>query len=107
MFNVNAYSKMIPTTYIDVNNISFRAGDLLLAIDELEDTSDIGCGEYAIKDYEVSDIKTMDKLVEMGVAKTFTGSRMAKLYCVNDEAALNELRSLCEEALDNFEEKGE
>jgi hypothetical protein len=108
MDKIKIFTKLIPITFLTIKDEEFEADKLLCAINELEETEeDDKYGEYSIKRYEVSDIVTMEKLVKLGYAKTYIGTRMARFYCVTDKNKLNELRKSYWETIEKFEKNKE
>ena len=89
---IDIYDKHVITKFINVNGVEFELGKLLCCLEEIRRTEvDDHYGDYSLRDYELSHPGEMDKLVEMGLVKNYIGSRMANLYCMKDEKAINEL----------------
>ena len=107
---VEVYEKPILTRFISVNGVEFEMSDLLCALEDIRRTSvDDHYGDRSLRDYELScSHKTMMELVKMGLVKNYTGSRMANLFCMKDEEAINKLVDMIYDEDEKFEKlKGE
>ena len=90
--DIKMYEKPIITRFVSINGVEFEYGVLFCCLEEIRGTqTGDHYGEYSLRDYELSYPKDMDKLVEMGLVKNYTGSRMANLYCLKDEEAIERL----------------
>ena len=100
---ISVYEKPIIEKFVSVNGVEFILGELLCCLEEIRGTGvDDHYGEYSLRDYELSHPNEMDKLVKMGLVKNYTGSRMANLYCMKDESAINDLVSKLYDADEKF-----
>ena len=107
---VEVYEKPILTRFISVNGVEFEMSDLLCALGDIRRTVvDDHYGDHSLRDYELScSHKTMIELVKMGLVKNYTGSRMANLFCMKDEEAINKLVDMIYDEDEKFEKlKGE
>lgn len=79
--------------FINIDGIEFVLGDLYETINQLMGSTmeNDRYGEYSLREYELYDYETAEKLVKLGYVKNYTGSRMANLYCMADENRLREL----------------
>ena len=89
---IKMYEKPVITKFVTVNGVEFELGSLYTCLSEIRNTEeDDHYGEYSLRGYELSYPDEMDKLVEMGLVKNYTGSRMANLYCMKDEKGIEDL----------------
>ena len=90
---VNIFEKPVITKFVMVGNEEFELDTLYSCLNQLlrETQEDDHYGEYSLRAYELEDKNTMDKLVNLGLVKNYTGSRMANLYCMKDENGINQL----------------
>lgn len=108
MSEIKMFTKMIPTDFLILEGEEFEARKLLGAINDLDNTEEWDTyGDYSLRDYQVDHMPTMKKLVKLGYARTYIGSRMAHLYCVTSKEKLNKLRDDLYEAWEKFEENKE
>lgn len=90
--DIKIYEKQIPTKFIEIDGVEFELGNLFCCLEEIRRTEENDhYGEYSLRDYELSYPNDMDKLVEMGLVKNYTGSRMANLYCMKNEKEIERL----------------
>lgn len=91
--NIEIYEKPVITKFVSVDGVEFELGKLYGCLNQLleETKEDDHYGDYSLRDYEVHDLKTMRKLVNMGFVKNYTGSRMADLYCMEDKNKISSL----------------
>ena len=89
---IKMYEKPVITKFVTVNGVEFKLGELFCCLEEIRRTEENDhYGEYSLRGYELSYPDEMDKLVEMGLVKNYTGSRMANLYCMKDEKGIEDL----------------
>ena len=92
---IEIIERPVITKFAIIDGEEFDLGDLYASLNEILETEENDkYGEYSLRDYELHDKKTMDKLVEMGLVKNFIGSRMANLYCVKDAKRTEELLNM-------------
>lgn len=90
--DIKVYEKPVVTKFVEVNGFEFELGILCCCLEEIRRTAvDDHYGDYSLRDYELSHPSDMNKLVEMGLVKNYTGSRMARLYCMADEQGIDDL----------------
>lgn len=90
--DIKIYEKPVMTKFITIDGEEFELRNLCGALYQIQTTKeDDHYGDYSLRDYELYSKETMDKLVKLGLVKNYTGSRMANLYCMKDEEALNNL----------------
>lgn len=91
--DIKIYEKLIPTKFVKVDGVEFEMGDLCCALEQMLNTKENDTyGDYSLRDYELScGYDTMEKLVNMGLVKNYTGSRMANLFCVKDKAKIEKI----------------
>lgn len=100
---ISVYEKPVIEKFVTVNGVEFEFGVLLCCLEEIRRTEvDDHYGDRSLRDYELSHPSEMDKLVKMGLVKNYTGSRMANLYCMKDESAINDLVSKLYDADEKF-----
>lgn len=93
--------KPVMTEFVIIDGTEFVLSHLLASISEIMETEENDkYGEYSLRDYELSYHDTMNKLVEMGCVKTYTGPRQAHCYCLANEKGLAELRDAIYELCD-------
>lgn len=90
--DIKKYEKPVMVDFIYVNGVEFEARHLFCCLEEIKKTKENDIyGDYSLRDYELHYPDAMNKLVEMGLVKNYTGSRMANLYCMKDEKGIDEL----------------
>lgn len=89
---IKIYEKPVIVKYVSIDGEEFCLDELFCCINEIRNTEEgDNYGDYSLRGYELSYPNTMDKLVKMGLVKNYTGSRMANLYCMKDEAGIDRL----------------
>ena len=90
---IKIYEKPVITKFVAVNGVEFELGNLVCCLKEIRQRTKKNdhWGDYSLRDYELSYPEDMDKLVQIGLVKNYIGSRMANLYCMEDEKAINDL----------------
>lgn len=95
MENIKVYKKPIIKDFVEILGEEYLLEDILLSISEIENTKENDrYGDYSLRDYELSDYKTIELLCKLDLVKNYRGERMANLYCVKNK-----------EKLENFKEK--
>ena len=98
--------KHIPTAFVIINNKEYEIYEMLAAIDDMLDTSeDDTYGDYSLRDYELhATIDYYNCLIELGLVKNYTGSRMANLFCMTEGASevLAQMYNDLSDELDNI-----
>ena len=90
--NIKIYEKPVITKFVMIDGVEFELSELYGALHEISETKeDDTWGEYSLRDYEIYNHDAMKKLVEIGLVKNYTGSRMANLYCMKNEEGINNL----------------
>lgn len=90
--NIRFYKEPVITTFVEVEGETFKLNDLFSSLEQIQETNENDrWGDYSLRDYELYHPDVMDKLVNMGLVKNYTGSRMANLYCMKDKNAIKEL----------------
>lgn len=98
--HVQIYKKPVMIKFATIDKEEFELSKLYSCLEQIieETLEDDHYGAYSLRDYELCYPKAMDKLVEMGLVKKYTGTRMANLYCAKDKKGmknlLNALRKL-------------
>ena len=82
--DIKIYKKPVIKKFVTINGEEFALGELYSALEQISETRENDIyGDYSLRVYEINcDIKVMNKLVDMGLVKNYTGSRMANLYCM-------------------------
>lgn len=89
---IKIYEKPITTKFVMIDGEEFQFNHLFAAIEQIMETRENDTyGDYSLRGYELYHPDVIDKLVEMGLVKNYTGSRMADLYCMKDEEGLKKL----------------
>ena len=94
--DLKAKVKNVPTVFIELNGKEFTTRSVLRALNEILNTDENDMyGDGSLRDYELSydSYNIFNTLVDMGLVKNYTGSRMANLYCI---------ASGCTETLENL-----
>ena len=97
--NLEIKEKMVPVKFVTIWNQEFELTSLYYTLQQLSETKENDIfGDNSLKDYDLQCPEVAEKLVTMGIAEKFIGSRMAVFYHVKN-------RSLLEELLRKLEEK--
>lgn len=90
--DIKIFEKPVITKFITIDGEEFELGNLYASLDQIIETQEDNCwGDYGLRDYELYDSETMNKLVKMGLVKNYRGPRMANLYCIKDKKGAEEL----------------
>ena len=86
------YEKPVMTRFVVINGEEFKTSELYLSLDQIMETEeDDSYGDYSLRDYQIVHQEVMDQLVNMGLVKNYTGSRMANLYCMKNKKGVEDL----------------
>ena len=99
--------EVVEKKIVTIDALEFDIRELCIAINEmLEHTEPWDhYGDYSLRAYELYDLDTTKKLVELGLVRNYTGSRMADLYCTKDEDAKKEMLSILEKVYELEEDE--
>lgn len=90
--DIKIFEKPVITKFACINKEEFELSELYFCLNQILETKENDTfGDYSLREYELRYPKTMDKLVSIGLVKKYTGSRMARLYCVKDKKAAENL----------------
>ena len=95
MENMKVVNRVKIESCIVHNGKEISIREILCAFSNLENTKENDSwGDYSLRDYELScDYDAIMYLVDMGVVKNYTGSRMANLFCIKDNDLFEKLRN--------------
>lgn len=104
MEHIEIYKKPILETFVTILGEEYLLSDIFVSINEILNTRENDTyGDYSLRDYEITDLKTMDLLCKLDFVKNYRGSRMANLYCLKNEEKLLEFESNLEDLKENLE----
>lgn len=92
--DIKVYEKPVIKKFVTVDGEEFALGELYSALEQIsgETKENDIYGEYSLREYEIDcNIEVMNKLVDIGLVKNYTGSRMANLYCMKDKDRIEKL----------------
>lgn len=91
--------RLVPTKFIVLNGVEFECSNLIGCLHQFLDNTNIDdrYGDYSLREYELDFYTETKKLVEFGWVANYTGSRMAKLYCVKSEESYKIMNDLLDE----------
>ena len=90
--DMKIYEKPIITKFVMIDGEEFKFNELCASLEQISETNENDrYGDYSLRGYELYYPDVMNKLVEMGLVKNYTGSRMADLYCMKDEKGIRDL----------------
>ena len=105
--DIKFYGKPVMTRFVVIDGKEFKASELYLSLDQIMQTEEDDCyGDYSLRDYQIVYQEVVDQLVNMGLVKNYTGSRMANLYCMKDKEGIEDLLDTLYK-LDTKEDKNE
>lgn len=92
--DIKIYEKPVITKFVMIDVEEFELRELYSALEQIsvETKENDIYGEYSLREYEINcNIEVMNKLVDIGLVKNYTGSRMANLYCMKDKDRIEKL----------------
>jgi hypothetical protein len=91
--DIKIYEKPVITKFVTIDGIEFELsklyGCLVQMLDETIENDRYG--DYSLRDYQLIDYETTNNLVNMGLVKNYTASRMANVYCMKDKKGIEDL----------------